>query len=93
VPFRVADKKLSQSVSTQMDNVARLAGNDPVTTHIMKALVYEQNQCYGNAFHEYVNAVEADTTSAITELFSTFLTNKVGLSRSEALMVLKKLRG
>jgi hypothetical protein len=80
VPFRLVDTRVASTIREKLRAAEEMAGGDPVSASLMKGMVYEDHQCYGNAFFEYAATVKADSSEVIRELYSTFLVEKLGLS-------------
>jgi len=92
IPFKVADERLARKVNTEIRQIGGLGRFDSVEEHLMKAFVYEKNQCHGNAYYEYASAIEADTSSTVVGLFTLFLVDKIGLSDLEAATVINDMK-
>jgi hypothetical protein len=79
--FRLADKRIAATAREQLQAAGAMAGRDEAGAHVMRALVYEDNQCLGNAYYEYAAAMAKDSSESVRSLYSAFLVNQLGLSR------------
>ena len=89
-PFKVVDRKQGKAIAEELGETEGLAGTDPLGIHLMRALSFERNQCYGNAYYEYAAASAIDSSRSTNQLFAMFLVDKLGLTRSEAVAVLAR---
>jgi hypothetical protein len=82
-PFRLSDLKAANAMRDELRIADEFAGGDQVSAHMARAAVYEQHECYGNAYFELRAAVRADTSSAMKVIFTTFMIERLGLTRPD----------
>jgi hypothetical protein len=82
-PFRLSDARAANAMRDELRIANEFSGGDEVSGHMARAAVYEQHECYGNAYLELRAAVRADTSSAMKVIFTTFMIERLGLTRPD----------
>jgi hypothetical protein len=82
--FRWADPAKAREIRDQIGQASALAGGDIATLHILRAQIYEEEECFADAYGEYLAAAMTDRAGASRGLFDQFIMEKLGLSRKVA---------
>jgi hypothetical protein len=83
VSFQVASKQRASEIDKAIDGVTATSMLDEAGSHMLKAVAYEQYQCFDGAYREYMKAMRADTSRGLRQMAELLMIERLGLSRDE----------
>jgi len=87
IPFRIVGRQATSAIREDLLAAADMAGGDETGAILQRAMVFEDNKCFGNAYYEYAAAFKRDSSETVRKLYELFLVQNLGLSRNDMEMI------